>query len=144
MKGITARLWQCGGILTVLLLLSLTAHAIEEVIKVEAILSNPSAMHRRPVLLKGTVKEVTRIEGIDSLSNPLCGQGFLLEDETGAIQVDYLICCQVPEEKVVVVTEGDQVLVQATIDAPPTNVVKADRSQFGFHAMATSITKVKR
>lgn len=104
----------------------------------------PTAFHRSAVLLRGVVKDIGLVEGKDPFNFPLCGQGFSLEDETGLIEVVYLVKCQGGAETVEYVQNGERIVIEATIDAPPTNIKSATGSGFGFKAMATKITRAKK
>lgn len=138
-------------VLTVLLIVTVLtgryapASAGDDPISIGSITVNPQANNRRAVLFKGMAKNVRAVSGTDSLTSSACGQAFTLEDPTGSIDVWYLIKCR-QEENVVIVTENDQILVAATIDAPPVTNMKTSigiGSEPGFRAMATKLIHIK-
>jgi hypothetical protein len=92
------------------------------------------------VILQGKTKTVTTYQGQDSFGRSLCGQGFILEDETGSLDVLYLIRCQTNETPVVV-GEGERVIVHATIDVSSDNVKNTEGKELVFKAMATKIIR---
>jgi hypothetical protein len=120
------------------------ASAIDDPISIGSITVNPQANNRRAVILKGTVKEIRAAHGTDPIGFQTCGQTFTLEDSTGSIEVWYLIKCR-QGESVVVVGEGDQAIVYATIDAPPiTNMKTSTGLETGYKAMATKLVRGKQ
>jgi hypothetical protein len=110
------------------------------VIPIGSITVNPMANNRRAVILQGKTKTVTTYQGQDSFGRSLCGQGFILEDETGSLDVLYLIRCQTNETPVVV-GEGERVIVHATIDVSSDNVKNTEGKELVFKAMATKIIR---
>jgi hypothetical protein len=110
------------------------------VIPIGAITINPMANNRRAVTLQGKTKDVTVYQGQDGYGRSLCGQGFILEDETGSLDVLYLIRCQANETPVVV-GEGERVIVHATIDISSDNVKNTEGKELVFKAMATKIIR---
>ena len=91
-------------------------------------------------MFKGTVKNVGTQDGSDQFGQKTCGQNFDLADNTGSIDVWYVIKCQTADT-VVTVTEGEQIIVHATIDAPPTNVMSPQGKDLGVRAMATKLVR---
>src|SRR6188768_741324 len=88
-------------------------------ISIGSITANPQANNRRVVLFKGKAIDIRMITG-GALGIPTCGQAFTLEDDTGSIDVWYMIKCHHEDHaNVVIVGEKDQLLVSATIDASP-------------------------
>src|SRR5690349_2444496 len=87
----------------------------EKPISIASITANPQANNRRIVLFKGRANDIQKIDGA-ALGIPTCGQTFTLTDETGSIDVWYMIKCH-HGDNAVVVAENDQLLVVATIDA---------------------------
>ena len=120
------------------------ASATDDPISIGSITVNPQANNRRAVVLKGTAKEIRAAHGTDPLGFQTCGQAFTLEDSTGSIDVWYLIKCR-QGESVVVVGEGDDAIVHATIDAPPITNFKASTAlAAGYRAMATKLVRGKQ
>ncbi|MDE3042008.1 MAG: hypothetical protein KGJ82_15740 [Nitrospirota bacterium] len=116
------------------------AAPVEEVIPIGSVTINPMANNRRAVILQGKTKTVSVYQGQDSLGRSLCGQGFILEDETGSLDVLYLIRCQANETPVLV-GEGERVVVHATIDVSFDNVKNKEGKELVFKAMATKIIR---
>lgn len=111
----------------------------EERLSLGAISADPSAYHRRAVVLQGRAKQVVRYGGLDYVNQPMCSQDFLLEDETGTLPVRYEVRCQSGQQQAVSVAEGDLLLIHATVEAPPSHIRGADGSKLEFKAMATRI-----
>ena len=111
-------------------------------ISISSITINPMANNRRAVILQGKAKDVAAYQGEDSFGRSLCGLGFMLEDETGSLDVLYLIRCQ-PNETPALVGEGEQVVVHATIDVSFDKVKNKEGKELAFKAMATKIIREK-
>ena len=114
----------------------------DEVIPIGSITINPMANNRRTVILQGKTKNVSAYQGQDSFGRSLCGQGFILADETGSLDVLYLIRCQANETPVLV-SEGERVVIHATIDVLFDNVRNPEGKELVFKAMATQIIRGK-
>lgn len=115
----------------------------DEPISIGSVTVNPQANNRRAVLFKGKASDIRVISGADPFGLPTCGQAFTLEDTTGSIEVWYMIKCN-QEANAVVVVENDQLLVAATIDAPPATDLKTSKNpDTGFRAMATKLIRAK-
>jgi hypothetical protein len=100
------------------------------------------ANNRRAVILQGKTKTVTTYNGLDSFGRSICGQGFMLEDDTGSLDVLYLVRCQANETPQLIV-EGERILVNATIDVASDNVKDTEGKELLFKAMATKIVRGK-
>jgi hypothetical protein len=136
--GLVCGLVACGWLWAALLL----AAPVEEVIPIGSITVNPMANNRRAVILQGKTKTVNAYQGHDSFGRAICGQGFILEDDTGSLDVLYLIRCQV-DETPVLLSEGERVVVHATIDVSTDNVKNTEGKELVFKAMATKIVRGK-
>ena len=112
----------------------------DEVIPIGSITINPMANNRRSVILQGKTKNVSAYQGQDSFGRSLCGQGFILADETGSLDVLYLIRCQANETPRLI-GEDERVVVHATIDVSFDNVKNTERKELVFKAMATKIIR---
>jgi hypothetical protein len=112
----------------------------DQAIPIGSITINPMANNRRAVILQGKAKDVSAYQGEDSFGRSLCGQGFILADETGSLDVLYLIRCQANETPVLV-GEGERVVVHATIDVSSDNVKNKEGKDLAFKAMATKIIR---
>ncbi len=115
----------------------------DETTAIGTITVNPGANNRRAVILQGRTSAVSEYRGEDSLGRTLCGQGFTLEDDTGSIEVLYLVRCHATEV-LELVGEGERVIVYATIDGTPMNIKNAEGKELVFKAMATKITRPKQ
>lgn len=136
--GLVWGLLGCGWLWAALVL----AAPADEAIHIGSITINPMANNRRAVILQGKTKNVNAYQGQDSFGRSLCGQGFILEDETGSLDVLYLIRCQANETPVLV-GEGERVVVHATIDVSSDNVKNTEGKELVFKAMATKIIQGK-
>ena len=126
----------CGWLWAALVL----AAPADGVIPIGSITVNPMANNRRAVILQGKAKDVKAYQGEDSFGRSLCGQGFILEDDTGSLDVLYLIRCQANETPILV-GEGERVVVHATIDVSSDNVKNTEGKELVFKAMATKIIR---
>ena len=115
---------------------------IDGVIPIGSITVNPMANNRRAVIFHGKTKTVTSYQGEDSFGRSICGQGFILTDDTGSLDVLYLVRCQANETPVLV-EEGERVVVHATIDVASGNVKNTEGKELVFKAMATKIIREK-
>ncbi len=124
--------------------MSVQASDADKPISIGSITANPQANNRRVVLFKGKANDIRMIDG-GTLGIATCGQAFTLEDETGSIDVWYMIKCHHEDNaNVVVVRENDQLLVAATIDASPATDLQTSKSpDTGFRAMATKLVRLK-
>ena len=119
------------------------ASAGDDPIPIGSITVNPQANNRRAVVLKGTAKEIRAVSGSDQYGFSACGQAFTLQDPTGTIDVWYVIKCHA-EGNIVVVAEGDQMIVYAVIDVPPTtNLKTSPQIDPAIRAMATKLIRGK-
>lgn len=114
----------------------------DTILPITSITSSPMANNRRAVIIQGTAKDVSAYEGRDGYGRPICGQGFILEDETGSLDVLYLIRCQANETPVLV-SEDEHVMIHATINVSIDNVQKAEGKDLVLKAMATKIIRRK-
>ncbi|MEP6959761.1 MAG: hypothetical protein ABI980_13615 [Nitrospirota bacterium] len=136
--GLACCLLGCGWLWATLVL----AAPADEVIPIGSITINPMANNRRTVTLQGKTKDVIAYQGQDSFGRSLCGQGFILADETGSLDVLYLIRCQANETPVLV-GEGERVVVYAIINVSFDNVKNTEGKELVFKAMATKIIREK-
>jgi len=136
--GLVWGLVSCGYLWAALVL----AAPADETIPIGSITINPMANNRRAVMLQGKTKTVNAYRGQDSFGRSVCGQGFVLEDETGSLDVLHLIRCQANETPSLV-GEGERVIVHATIDVSSDNVKNTEGKDLVFKAMATKIIRGK-
>jgi hypothetical protein len=120
----------------------MVAAPVDGIISIGSITVNPMANNRRAVILHGKTKTLTSYHGEDSFGRSICGQAFILEDESGSLDVLYLTRCQANETPVSV-SEGERVVVHATIDVTSDNVKNTDGKELVFKAMATKIIREK-
>jgi hypothetical protein len=138
MEGLVWGLLSCGWVWTIPAL----AAPADEIIPIGSMTINPKANNRRVVILQGKTEDVHAYQGQDSYGRSLCGQGFMLADETGSLNVLYLVRCQ-PNETAQLVDEGERVIVHATIDVSFDNMKNAEGNEVVFKAMATKIIRGK-
>lgn len=137
-----------GGLVCVLLgggwlgAAPMLAALADEVIPIGSITVNPMANNRRAVTLQGKTRTVATYNGEDSFGRAICGQGFVLEDDTGSLDVLYLIRCQANDPPVLL-GEGERVIVHATIDVSTDNIKNREGKELVFKAMATKIVRGK-
>jgi hypothetical protein len=136
--GLVCGLVACGWLWAALLL----AAPVDEVIPIGSITVNPMANNRRAVILQGKTKTVNTYHGQDSFGRSICGQGFILTDDTGSLDVLYLVRCQANEPPQLIV-EGERIVVHATIDVASDNVKNTEGKELLFKAMATKIIRGK-
>lgn len=142
LKGRSARVvgWIGGVLLSAVTAgLLVPAGGAEERLSLGAISADPSAYHRRAVVLQGRAKQVVRYGGLDYVNQPMCSQDFLLEDDTGTLPIRYEVRCQSGQQQAVSVTEGDVLLIHGTVEAPPRHIKQADGSALDYKVMATKI-----
>jgi hypothetical protein len=118
------------------------AAPVDEVTPIGSIVVNPMANNRRAVILKGKTKTLTSYQGRDGFGRYICGQGFILEDDTGVLDVLYLVRCQTNEIPMLV-SEGDRVVVHATIEVSTDKAQNPEGKEVVVKAMATKIDREK-
>jgi hypothetical protein len=129
--GLACWLLGCGWLWATLVL----ASPADEVIPIGSITITPMANNRRAVTLKGKAKTVEVYEGQDNFGHALCGQGFILADDTGSLDVLYLIRCQATEPPALV-REDERVVVHATIDVASDKIMNGEGRElmlWGIH-----------
>ena len=136
--GLLCGVVACGWFWAALLF----AAPVDEVIPIGSITVNPMANNRCAVILQGKTKTVTTYNGLDSFGRSICGQGFILEDDTGSLDVLFLIRCQANDPPALL-GEGERVVVHATIDVSSDNVKNMEGKELLFKAMATKIVRGK-
>jgi hypothetical protein len=136
--GLVWGLLGCGWLWAALVL----AAPADETTAIGSITINPMANNHRAVILQGKTKTVNAYHGYDSFGRSICGQGFILADESGSLDVLYLIRCQANETPVLV-GEGERVVIHATIDVSSDNVKNTEGKELVFKAMATKIIREK-
>ena len=137
-RGLVWGLLGCGWLWAALVL----AAPADEAMPIGSITINPMANNRRVVILLGKAKDAVTYQGVDNFRRSLCGQTFILEDETGSLDVLYLVRC-LANEPPVLVGEGERVIVHATIDVSSDNVKNKEGKELVFKAMATKIIREK-
>ncbi|HEY5627005.1 MAG TPA: hypothetical protein VIR79_03600 [Nitrospira sp.] len=117
----------------------------EPVTPIGFLLSNPSAYHRKALRLEGIAKEVAAYSGHEVAAHrPLCGVDFKLVDNTGVIEIFYHVRCAAGEERASHVVEGAHVIVEGSMEAPPSTQRTLDGKQLEFGVFANSVTSVAR
>jgi hypothetical protein len=111
-----------------------------EILQIKSVVSDPTAYHRRTVKLQGKVKNLAKADASNQTS---CNQDFTLEDETGAIPVYYIVRCEISGQKAIQLLEGEQVIVEGSVEALSGNVHSSDGKSFGSAVMASRIIRPK-
>ena len=110
------------GLAVVLGLLALggLAHADDEPVPIGEVIADPDAYHIRIVLLQGTVRRITQLPPYSPASDTTCygAYTFVLEDETGSIEISVLGFCGTPVLRAPEVREGELILLKAQILSP--------------------------
>lgn len=134
MLGLLVCGWLCSE--------EVVAAPADEITSIGSITVNPTANNRRAVILHGKTRSLSIYQGRDGFGQAVCGQGFILEDDTGSLDVLYLVRCHSNEAPTVVV-EGERVVVYATIDAAASGVKNSEGKELFVKAMATKIVREK-
>lgn len=118
-----------------------TAGAVEaeQALPIRDILSNPSAYHRQAVVLHGVVEMPGEMRGVNAWGQQLCGQQFMLNDETGQLPVRTMVVCQQGSENSWRVGHGESVTVEATMEAAPGNMKTISGRGLGVSAVANRV-----
>ena len=114
----------------------------EPITPISMILVNPSALHRRLVKVEGITEGVRPYSYVDVTS--VCGAAFKLTDETGTIEVSFRQRCQVGQEKATFVNEGSRVIVEGSLEAPPSVVRNPDGKDPDVVIYARSVVPAKK
>lgn len=96
----------------------------DEPIPIGEIITDPQPYHLKLVTLQGTVRQVQPREPYSQPEGPACygAYTFVLEDDTGAMDVVVLGICGVPTLRTPDVAEGDTIVLKAKIQAPALTV----------------------
>jgi hypothetical protein len=118
--------------------------AADEPVPIGEVIADPDAYHFRLVALQGTVRQVTPLPPYTPGPDTTCygGYTFLLEDETGSMEVSVLGICGKPVLRKPEVGEGETILLVAQILSPNrvTSAVKGEVKQ--LRAVANTITRL--
>jgi hypothetical protein len=110
------------GLVLVLVLLAPggLARADDEPVSVGDVVADPDAYHMRLVLLQGTVHRVTQLAPYSPATDTTCygAYTFMLEDETGSIEISVLGFCGAPVFRTPEVRDGEPILLKAQILSP--------------------------
>ena len=107
---------------------------------IKDILVNPTAYHRQAVVVRGKVLMPGEVRGVNAWGQQLCGQQFLLEDDTGRLLLRSLMICQPDNDSEMRVRHGEAVTIEATVEAAPPNMQTVTGRGLGFGAMVTRVT----
>ncbi len=123
-----------------LFLVSVASAFADETIAIGAILANPNRYHLKTVNMRGTAMNIRAIDPAERpnyLGRPVFCPGafsFTLDDGTGSIEVKFLGDCDAPtttEKRPLPVSDGDNVLIQARIQAP--NIIHGQRGSITLY-----------
>ena len=96
------------------------ARADDEPVPIGEIVADPDAYHMRLVLLQGTVRRIVQLPPYSPAPDTTCygAYTFMLEDETGSIEVSVLGFCGTPVLRTPEVREGEPILLKTQILSP--------------------------
>ena len=112
----------------------------QSTVPIKDILLNPPAYHRQAIIVHGKVVMPGEMRGVNAWGQQLCGQQFLLDDETGRMLMRSLVICQPENDSDLRVRHGETVTIEATVEAAPANVQTVSGRGLGFGAMVTRVT----
>ncbi len=117
------------------------AHA-DDPVPINEVIADPDAYHFRIIHLQGTVRQVTPLPPYTPGPDTTCygAYTFMLEDDTGSIEVSVLGICGRPVLRKPEVVDGETILLVAQI-LSPSRVTSASKGEVKrLRAMANSIT----
>ncbi|MFO0773987.1 MAG: hypothetical protein U0172_04885 [Nitrospiraceae bacterium] len=117
------------------------AAVAQQTMPIKDILLNPSAYHRQAVVLHGVVEHPGEMRGMNAWGQPLCGQQFTLNDETGQIPVRTVVACKSGDDSEWRLAPGESVTLEATMDAAPSNMRTITGRGLGISALVTRIIR---
>ncbi|GKS57862.1 hypothetical protein YTPLAS18_13890 [Nitrospira sp.] len=112
----------------------------QSAVPIKDILMNPPAYHRQAIVVHGKVVMPGEVRGVNAWGQQLCGQQFLLDDETGRMLMRSLMICQPDNVSELRVRHGETVTIEATVEAAPANMQTVTGRGLGFGAMVTHVT----
>jgi len=116
--------------------------AADDSVSIGEVVADPDAYHFRLVSLQGTVRQVTPLPPYTPGPDTICygAYTFVLEDETGSIEVNVLGICGNPLPRKPEVADGERILLTAQILSPNRVTSAAKGEVKRLRAMANSIT----
>lgn len=114
----------------------------DEPVSIGEVIADPDAYHFRTIPLQGTVRKVTPLPPYSPGQGATCygAYTFMLEDETGSIEISVLGICGKPLLRKPEVNDGEGILLAAQILSPNrmTSTTKGEVKR--LRAIANSIT----
>lgn len=114
----------------------------DEPVSIGEVIADPDAYHFRTIPLQGTVRQVTPLPPYSPGQGATCygAYTFMLEDETGSIEISVLGICGKPLLRKPEVNDGEGILLAAQILSPNrlTSTTKGEIKR--LRAIANSIT----
>jgi hypothetical protein len=103
-----------------LLTLGGLARADDEPVAIGEVIADPDAYHMRLIFMHGTVRGVTPLPPYSPAADTTCygAYTFVLEEETGSIEISVLGFCGAPLLRTPEVREGEPILLKAQILSP--------------------------
>ena len=111
----------------------------QQSLPIKDILVNPSAYHRQAIVVHGKVEMPGEVRGVNAWGQQLCGQQFLLDDETGRMLMRSLAICQPGTDSELRVRHGETVTIEATVEAAPANMQTVTGRGLGFGAIVNRV-----
>lgn len=113
----------------------------DDPVPIGEVVADPDAYHFRMVPMQGTVRQVTPLPPYSPASETICygAYTFMLEDETGSMEISVLGICGKPLMRKPEVSEGDVIVLVAQIFSPShmTSTSKGEAKQ--LRAVANTI-----
>lgn len=111
----------------------------QQALPIKDILANPSAYHRQAIIVHGKVEMPGEMRGVNAWGQQLCGQQFMLDDETGQLPVRTVVVCQQANEREWRVRHGEVVTIEATMEAAPGNMKTITGRSLGATAVVNRV-----
>jgi len=113
----------------------------DDPVPIGEVVADPDAYHFRMVPMQGTVRQVTPLPPYSPGSETICygAYTFMLEDETGSMEISVLGICGKPLLRKPEVTEGETILLVAQIFSSDQELSPAKGPVKKLRAVANSI-----
>jgi hypothetical protein len=114
----------------------------DEPVPIGEVIADPDAYHFRTIPLQGTVRQVTQLPPYSPGQDTTCygAYTFMLEDETGSIEISVLGICGKPLLRKPEVNDGEGILLAAQILSPNRLTSRSKGEVKRLRAIANSIT----
>ena len=118
--------------------------AADDSVSIGEVVADPDAFHFRLVSLQGIVRQVAPLPPYAPGPDTICygAYTFMLEDESGSIEVSVLGICGKPILRKPEVNDGEQILLKAQILSPNRQTSTSKGEAKRLRAVANSITRL--